>query len=324
MRMRSSTPRHERERGVTIAIMAVGLVALLGAAAFTIDLGNVWQNRRNLINSTDAAALAAAKDYAEQSGDGCTNGTATTYVADNHDSATMTACTPVIHNGTSGYVTVEAESYASYFFGPALGLNGTDIYSNTSAKWEQPNTATGLRPLGMCADFLGSLSPPIDPGNGVTYRIPFIKDEGTCGDTQGNWHIIDFDEGANSNNDIKDWLEDGYQGSVPIPDWYEGDPGAFSPSYATILSGLMALDYFGLPVFETSTDNGANAEFYVTNFAAVKLMGFQVTGAETDRYIDIQFVNGVIQGDGGGPPTPDLGARIISICATDATSTGNC
>lgn len=329
MRMRSSTPRHERERGVTIAIVSVGLVALLGAAAFTIDLGNVWQNRRNLINSTDAAALAAAKDYAEQTGDGCTNGTASSYVADNHDSATMTACTAVIHDGTSGFVTVEAESYADYFFGPALGLNGTDIFSSTSAKWEQPSTATGLRPMGLCGDFLDTLTPTIVPGNGVVYRIPYGKDDqpDACGPEEtvpGNWGMIDFDGGANSNNDIKDWVLNGYQGPVPLNQWYEGDTGSFSPSIASELTAIMALDYFGLPIFSTAIDNGGNAQFYLVNFAAVKLIDFQITGPQDDRYMDLMFVNGVIQGDGGGPPTPDLGARIISICATDATSTGNC
>ncbi|MGI9603566.1 MAG: pilus assembly protein TadG-related protein [Acidimicrobiales bacterium] len=311
---------------MALPIVAIGLVALLGAAAFTIDLGHVWQERRNLITSTDAAALAAAKDNALQTGDGCANGTAASYMASNHDAASMAGCTVVNHNGTSGFVTVEANTNVDYFFGPAIGLNNTNVYSSTSASWAQPSTAEGLRPMGMCVDFLNGLTPTIVPGNGVVYRIPYGKDsqpDACGGEAPGNWGMIDFNGGANNNNDTKDWVLNGYPGEVVLNRWYEGDTGAYSPSIASELTAIMALDYFGLPIFDGVRGNGANAEFFLVNFAAVKLVGFQITGPEADRYMDLMFVNGVIQGT-GGPPMPNLGARVIGICATDATSTAAC
>src|SRR6266487_3449559 len=49
------------ERGITSVVVAVCLVALIGAAMLTIDAGNVWSTRREIITGTDAAALDAAQ-----------------------------------------------------------------------------------------------------------------------------------------------------------------------------------------------------------------------------------------------------------------------
>jgi hypothetical protein len=49
------------ERGQVLVIVALGLVVLLGAAAFTIDLGRRAAQERYLQNAADAAALAACR-----------------------------------------------------------------------------------------------------------------------------------------------------------------------------------------------------------------------------------------------------------------------
>src|SRR5947207_15015554 len=49
------------DRGVTAIVVAVCLVAMMAAAMLSIDAGNLWSNRRNIITGTDAAVLTAAK-----------------------------------------------------------------------------------------------------------------------------------------------------------------------------------------------------------------------------------------------------------------------
>lgn len=50
-----------RQRGIVMALMAVGLVALLLMAALALDVGHTTLNKARLQNAVDAAALAAAK-----------------------------------------------------------------------------------------------------------------------------------------------------------------------------------------------------------------------------------------------------------------------
>jgi len=51
-------PIHRRQRGQTIAVMAVVIVAIVGALAFVVDLGFQMEARRELQNAADAGALA--------------------------------------------------------------------------------------------------------------------------------------------------------------------------------------------------------------------------------------------------------------------------
>jgi Flp pilus assembly protein TadG len=50
------------ERGQVLVVVALALVALLGIAAFSIDVGYAYYAKRQLQSATDAAALAGAQD----------------------------------------------------------------------------------------------------------------------------------------------------------------------------------------------------------------------------------------------------------------------
>jgi hypothetical protein len=60
----------ENEDGVTLVFVAVVLVGLLAMTAFAIDFGRMWEERRQLQNGADAAALAIAEDCARGLCDG--------------------------------------------------------------------------------------------------------------------------------------------------------------------------------------------------------------------------------------------------------------
>jgi len=74
--------RRNGESGVTLAIVALTLVALLGMAALAIDLVNLYVARGETQRAADAAALAGAKalvDYGATSGDTSLQPAAQTY-----------------------------------------------------------------------------------------------------------------------------------------------------------------------------------------------------------------------------------------------------
>ncbi|MGI9648241.1 MAG: pilus assembly protein TadG-related protein, partial [Acidimicrobiia bacterium] len=56
--------RWESDSGATIVFAAIILVALLALTAFAVDFGRMWEERRQLQNGADAAALAIAADCA--------------------------------------------------------------------------------------------------------------------------------------------------------------------------------------------------------------------------------------------------------------------
>ena len=54
--------RARGERGQILLVVILALVALLGIAAFAIDVGYAYYAKRQLQSATDAAALAGAQD----------------------------------------------------------------------------------------------------------------------------------------------------------------------------------------------------------------------------------------------------------------------
>ena len=52
------------ERGATIVIVALALVAMFGMVVLVIDVGGLLWKRRELVNASDAAALSGAQTCA--------------------------------------------------------------------------------------------------------------------------------------------------------------------------------------------------------------------------------------------------------------------
>jgi Flp pilus assembly protein TadG len=101
------------EQGVTMIIFGLILVGLLIIVAIVIDLGNARQEKRQLQNAADAAALAGASDISKTGGDPC--GTAASYTYNNLSlgNPANKTCTTT----TAGNITVTIAT--PYFSGPA-------------------------------------------------------------------------------------------------------------------------------------------------------------------------------------------------------------
>jgi Flp pilus assembly protein TadG len=52
---------HSKQRGVTIALVAISMVVIIGMAALSIDVGTLYQAKAEAQRAADAAALAAAR-----------------------------------------------------------------------------------------------------------------------------------------------------------------------------------------------------------------------------------------------------------------------
>ena len=57
---RNSEPR-SKERGVTMALVAITMVAIISMAALSIDIGTLYEAKAEAQRAADAAALTAAR-----------------------------------------------------------------------------------------------------------------------------------------------------------------------------------------------------------------------------------------------------------------------
>jgi hypothetical protein len=291
------------------------MVVIIAFAADAIDAGRAWASRRHLVTAADAGALAGGQGYAEGS-NGCSS--AGSSVDANFDSATMTACNPKAVDATRGYVTVQAKTTLNDAFATVFGQKSKDLLATTTAQWGIPRSIAGLRPFGLCiqanqqlADWLAHpvVTSAVD-------RITSGTDQpGACGSAPGNWGVVDFDGGANSNNDTKTWTLSGYPGSVSVGDTLSRDTGAISNALDAGLGYLKSSGgTFAVPVFDTITQPGANARMHIVAFVLIKLVDYQVTGNQAARYLDVVFTNCIVSGPCCAVGGVDTGARAIRIC----------
>jgi Flp pilus assembly protein TadG len=325
MRVRLASRRADDERGAVAIIVAVCAIVLFGFAAYAIDAGNLWQTRRNMVTATDAAALASAADYSVGS-NGCSS--AASFVSLNRADATMDSCS--VSGGATtdaGHTTVRAGTNVEYTFAGVFGLTNKQVHSATTAEWGIPSGANGLRPFGLClhanAQLQSWLNLPAGPtGPSSTIRITYGKSQpDACGsNVPGNWGVQDFDGGANSTSDTKEWTRNGYPGTVSIGANIPGDTGAFSNSLNSELSYLRSSgEFFALPIFDTAAGNGSNSTFHIVAFANVKLVDFLTTGNQANRYLELVFSTGVLSGTCCGSGI-DTGVRVVRICDIDTTN----
>jgi hypothetical protein len=167
---------------------------------------------------------------------------------------------------------------------------------------------------------------------GVVHRMYFTKDtayeSGNCGGSSGNWGWIDFNGGSNSTSEQNDWVENGYDGEAAANDCNadgtsgdpcSGDPGSSGASSSQELDDLITSQaVFYIPIFNTASINGSNAEFTMWGFLPLVLRGYKLNGSESDRYFDFEFKDVIASSAGGISKTGGIGsAKVVKICAVD-------
>jgi len=307
--------RMSDERGAAATVVALALVVFLGCGALAVDLGDVWESRRHLVTATDAAALAAAAS--EAMGDSGCAGVDDDYVDANYDDATVTDCVVDGAGDTRGTVTVDASVPVETHFASVIGVDEVDVKASTTAAWFTPSGAYSLRPFGLCKDHPDVASWLASPdGSSAPVIVRYNKESpDACGDAPGNWGVFDFNGGANSEAELRQWVQDGYDKLVRLGDDVEGNTGALSTSVESVLDGLVVSgSRFALPIYDTVSGPGANATFNIYGFVGVELIDYVVTGAEQNRFLKLKFVEMVIAGQCCGTVP---GTHAVRICAID-------
>jgi Flp pilus assembly protein TadG len=316
--------RAQREDGAVIVMVALMMVVTLGGAAISIDLGDAWQEKRQLHTATDAAALSAGEVFALD-GDGCAS-VAGTFLEENDDESSQESCTTGLGIVSSaGYVTVAATKPQSWRF---VETESGTISSQTSVEWGLPASAGGMRPFALCQDyppFSAWMNNPVGPAStSESIQIPFTKNGLGCGDSPGNWAFLDYDGTSGGADDLKDWFAEGYPEPVEFPSTIQAQTGHVSSLQSTLNTLVSNGTVFPIAVYDLVYGSGNQTSYHAVGVVKVKLIDFSITSNQSSQYMTFQFVPGFLTGTCCGTG-PDTGARVVNICAVnDDPDLGEC
>jgi Flp pilus assembly protein TadG len=255
------------ERGAVAVIVAVTMPVLIAMCALAVDSSRIYQERRELQNGTDAAALAIAENCGRMqldAGDlaataGCANatlagsGSAASYTAANADAGHLPDSTTVdaFNPATARSVTVHATEPLSMIFAGILGFGSKTVDATAKAVWGP-------------ADDLPA--------------VPVAAEESQYS-TNGSAYI---DLRTASSSGAFSWVDALPSGCLAEPLSIGSvisfsDPGNGNPS----TRGCSPSDFqkrIVLPIYGNGTGTGNGASYEVLGFAALDVTGFHFTG----------------------------------------------
>ena len=308
--MRSTGAARSHERGVTLALAAISLTALLGVAALAIDLSMLMDSRAEAQRAADAAALAGASAFQDMSGKPEATGEAFTrafkYAAANtvYGKAidTKGAKAPVIKNFAWGTVTTVEANEVTVQTVRGLVVGPGD--SNRVRVWIKPaeiptffarTLGMGLR--GVQAMATAHASPDASNTNCMK---PFLMPD--------TWFEANK---ASQDNNPANGLQDGTLASKDGGEkwYYEPDKGDYYNRYGA-----------DIPTGQTCTGYGCGHGGYANDFGTPLLVKPQQGNAqrqgnwyytidgEEDNLRD-QIKQGCIDAEIGGIPEPEQGGK---------------
>jgi hypothetical protein len=305
--------RGGEERGAVAVLVAVSMTAVLGGAAISVDLGNTWQEQRQLHTAADAAALSAGEAYAFD-GDGCSS-IAGAYL-DGNDAASSESFCEQANGGApyAGYVTVGATKPVDWHFAEE---DEGDVVSQTSAEWGLPSAAGGMRPFALCEHFPAFATWLEEPDvTSDVIQVPFTKGSLGCDNSPGNWTFLDYDNTGGGADDLKDWFENGYPEPVEFPSNIAPQTGHVSSLASTLQALIDDGTVFPIAVYDLVTGTGNNASYHAVGVVRVSLVAFRITGPQDGQHMTFRFEPGFVEGRCCGTG-PDTGARVVTICAVN-------
>lgn len=246
-RRRSSSSPRKTQRGVSLVLVAVGLLAMILMAALALDVGHAMLNDTRLQNATDAAALAAAKTldetgntslatlearqaFANNASSSGNRELATAYASGGGDvnvnvqySATLPPFTPGAPNGP--YVRVIATGFSAQTWLASLAGISEMTVTATAVAGPSPsvNNACNIAPMMVCGD------PAAGAANlwGYALNAPTVLKKSTPGGSSpvgpGNFQLIQL--GGSGANIVRENLAGSYGGCASTGDTIQTQTG---------------------------------------------------------------------------------------------------
>jgi hypothetical protein len=279
------------ERGVIAPLTAIVMVALIGMAAFAVDVAMMYSEHAQLQNGADSAALSIAQACAATPPTAASTAACAAPTSDAAPLAKGNAVDGSSHvlaatvNGGTVDVTTQTENAAgdkhfSLAFARVLGIDTADIRASAQAKFGG-FSAANVMPLSFskCES---------DPG--FTKDLQFFPSHGDalanepeyeCITPSSSGHEVPggfgwLDHVAGSCN-VRVDINDPWVGTNTGQD-FDGDCGPMLTQWGNILADPTKTVEILIPIFDDVRDTGANAEFHIEAFAQISLRGWNLSG----------------------------------------------
>lgn len=303
-------------------MVGLGMVALLGFTAITVDIGAMYAERAQLQSAADAAAIAIAQECA--AGGDCTE-TATEVIAQafadaNVNDEAANASTPTFPEPFSVEVTTttkDAHTGAGTLglvFAPLLGIEAPTVSATATAGWGSPRRGPAVLPLAFAP-----CSFDLDGGIQVL-RIHGNNDGSSCSSTSPSGQVLPGGFG---------WLDDPSgtcNALVGVGDLAPSGTGVSLPSNCAQVLADHKDETVLVPVYDDTGGSGSGAWYRIRGWAAFTLLGWNFPGYSYNNqtYSGAQcngnckgligkFESYVSLDDRFIPGGPDLGASLVRL-----------
>lgn len=302
--------RLRREQGQVTVLTAIFMLAMIGMAAFVLDVGSWFRQQRVSQATVDAAALAGAQSLPTDPASA--RQLATDFA--NKNGGVAGATIAITSKFTpNDMITVNQSGAASGFFSKLFGIQSVTVHAHASAIAEVPTEVTGAAPIVVDIHHK-MLGGPGCPCFNVPTTIPLGKKG-----VPGAFGLIDLDQndGGNAGNStLGGWIANGFDSYLPLGD-YDSDPGANfnSSQIQDALQGKYGTDLL-FPVYDAFSGGGSNAPYHVLGWASFHLTQVQASGSggTLTGYFDRVIWDGIIPPDGAGESTiPPLGVYSVAL-----------
>jgi hypothetical protein len=304
--MKSAAHLNRRsERGQSVVITLVFMVALVGMAAAVLDVGSWYRADRKLQANADAAALAGAHELPEDTSKA--ELTAVDYAGRNDGGVTagnVSFRTTAVPNDT---IEVVAERPSPGFFAKIFGFDSVDVNARAVARAGAPSKARWAAPIAVDEKHPMLQCKPLPCFNERT-SLDLTKTG------PGAFRLVNIDQshGGTGTGDVADWIRHGFDGYMPL-NWYFSDPGAkFNSSQIKgALDDRLGTEML-FPVYSNTRGGGANFEYYVVGWVGFKLESYDAKGSSGKLFG--QFTRVVWEGIMNESATgDDFGVRTVAL-----------
>jgi len=134
--------KRNQQRGQTLVIVALGLVALVAFVALAVDVGHLYGERRHMQNAADAGALAGAREICF--GDPALAEQRAVEYATVQNRAEQAG---VSFSADGFQITVAVTETAPTFFAGVIGFHEADVHAVAAAACGRARSGSGLWPI---------------------------------------------------------------------------------------------------------------------------------------------------------------------------------
>ena len=193
-------------KGNAAIILCLVITALLGFAAYVIDVGIIYAEKVKLTNAIDSAALAAILEL--PSDDIKAKAVAIEYLQKNNVDPNQTV---IVVGADNKSIQIEGIKNVKHLFAPIIGINSSNVNAKTKAVFAPAKSVnSGIRPFAVEAyDFPYGELVTIKEGAGDGYH--------------GNYGAVAL--GGQGANVFKGNALYGYSGTISVGDYINTEPG---------------------------------------------------------------------------------------------------